>query len=190
MTCEPRSYALGPAPWPQADAWVLDIAQAPARLDAHPPTLLRLHAAGSTGFGHDLLQLQRSDIAGLLLPGVTGIAEICAVSERCMHPVLPVIDSAQALDQVRAIAHLPGVVRLVFDAAALQRDLGVDSEDALLMARAAVVLASRLARLARPVDDSRLGAQRARQLGFGARLCHNAADGADAHAAFTTTDKA
>lgn len=187
---DPRSYALGPAPWPQADAWVLDMADAPDALPTRPPTLLRLQAAGSPGFARDLLQLQRVDIAGLMLPGVTGIAEVCAVSERCMHPVLPVIDSAQALDQVRAIAHVPGVVRLVFDAAALQRDLGIDHEDGLLTARAAVVLASRLARLARPVDDSRLDARRARQLGFGARLCRSAAEGVDAHAAFTTTDKA
>jgi hypothetical protein len=91
---------------------------------------------------------------------------------------------------VRAIAHVPGVVRLVFDAAALQRDLGIDSDDGLLTARAAVVLASRLARLARPVDDSRLGAQRARAAGlWRAPVPQRGRRGIDAHAAFTTTDE-
>jgi citrate lyase beta subunit len=81
------SYATRPRPLagaPTPGCWTSRCAL--PCFDARPPTLLRLHAAGSTGFGHDLLQLQRSDIAGLLLPGVTGIAEICAVSSAACTP--------------------------------------------------------------------------------------------------------
>jgi hypothetical protein len=49
MATDPRSYALGPVPWQDADAWVLDMADAPDAVPARPPTLLRLQAAGSTG---------------------------------------------------------------------------------------------------------------------------------------------
>ncbi len=184
MKPAPQCYALGPAPLPGADAWVAEIADAAQTLAPGLPTLLRLHAAGSDEFGDDLLALQRSDIAGLVLPGVRDIADVCALVERCLHGVLPVIDNAQALDQVRAIAQVPGVIRLVFDAGALQQQLGIGDEDGLLAYRAQVVLASRLASLAPPVDDSRLTPERARGLGFGARCCHSADDIRATRAAF------
>lgn len=179
-----RCYAVGPAPLPGADAWVIDIADAPAVLPAGVPTLLRLHAAGTDALGADLLQLQRLDIAGLLLPGVRDIGDVCPVVERCLHEVLPVIGSVHALDQVRAIAQVPGVSRLVFDAHALQRQTGVDDEDGLLAWRAQVVLASRLAGLPAPLDDSTLTPERARRLGFGGRCCRSADEITTTRAAF------
>ena len=82
----------------------------------------------------------------------------------------------------RQIAQVPGVVRLVFGSIDFQADLGIEGEDdALLAFRSELVLASRLAQLASPVDgvstaldDADLLAQdtaRARRLGFGAKLC-------------------
>ncbi len=169
-------YAIGPAPLPGADAWVLDVDAAPSVIALGLPTLLRLHAAGSDAFGDDLSRLQRTDIAGLLLPGVRDLADVCAVVERCLHPVLPVIDNLYALDQLRAIAQVPGVSRLVFDARALQRQLGISCDEGLLAFRSQLVLVSRLASLSAPVDDSTISPQRARALGFGACCCRSGDD--------------
>lgn len=182
------TYAAGPTPIPGADCWLRDALDGAGTSSV--PQVLRLQRPDQAPFAMQLDTLPLDGVAALMLPGVRGIADVCSVAERCPLDVLPVIDGAWALDQVRAIAQVPGVVRLVFDAAALKVDLGVEDDDALLTARAAVVLASRLAGLARPVDDSAVKATQVRRLGFGARICRSAAEVADTQAAFSTSDKA
>ena len=181
----PCCYLLGPAPLPGADAWVLDAGEAAANVAAPGLRwLLRVRPAGTPDFEGDLERARSPGIVALMLPGVRDIGDVCALVEHCVHEVLPVIDNAQGLDHVRAIAQVPGVARLVFDAHALQRQLGIGDDDGLLAYRAQVVLASRLAGLAPPVDHSRLAPERARRLGFGACLCQGAEELAAARAAF------
>lgn len=179
---EPRTYLLAAQPWPGADLWVRDL-PATAGPDS-PPQVGRLQAPARAALVTQIETLDLRGFSALMLPGVRDIDDVCAIAERCALDLLPVIDSARALDQVRAIAQVPGVVRLVFDAEALSADLGVDHEDALLLARGSVVLASRLAALQAPVDDSALPAPRARSLGFGARLCRTNDELSAALAAF------
>jgi citrate lyase subunit beta / citryl-CoA lyase len=182
----PRSYLIGTEPGSGADCWLYD-----AAADTRPsvmPQVLRLLPPGQMPLSDQLEALDLRHASALLLPGMRGIDDVCAVAECCPLDLLLVIDSARALDQVRALAQVPGVQRLVFDAAALSADLGIDDEAALLAARSAVVLASRLAGLAAPVDDSTLPAERARRLGFGARICRTPDDLAATQAAFSTFD--
>jgi citrate lyase subunit beta/citryl-CoA lyase len=176
----PVCYLLAPAPLPGADVWVRDAGvESTSR-----PAMLRLRPVGSTGFESDLQQALAHGIGALMLTGVRDIAAVCAIVERCPLDVLPVIDSAQGLDQVRAIALVPGVARLVFDGRALQRQLAIGDDDGLLAWRAQVVLASRLAGLPPPIDDSAASATRVRKLGFGARICRKLEDLVAARAAF------
>ena len=180
MTAVPVCYLLAAAPLPGADVWVHEgICKTGTR-----PDMQRLRAVGSPGFESDLQQALALGTAALMIEGVRDIAAVCAIVERCPLDVLPVIDSAQGLDQVRAIAQVPGVLRLVFDGRALQRQLAITGDDGLLAWRAQVVLASRLAGLPPPIDDSAAAAARVRALGFGARICRDAQDLAATRAAF------
>jgi len=189
VIAHPHSYWLGSAPHALADAWVVDAAAFDAALPgidvARTVVCLRaIDRPGSNGLERDLARPRAAGIAVLMLLGVRDISDVCAITECCPQTVVPVIDNLRGLDQLRAIANLPGVARLVFDAAAIQRELGVEHEDGLLAHRAQMVLASRLAGLPPPIDDSTLPPQRARQLGFGATLCRDAADLQSARLAF------
>jgi citrate lyase subunit beta/citryl-CoA lyase len=97
-------------------------------------------------------------------------------------PVIPLIESAVGLWNALEIARGPQVERLAFGSVDFQLDVGIQGEDeALLFARSQLVIVSRIARLAAPIDGVTVqiadAAQlerdvaRARALGFGAKLC-------------------
>jgi len=189
VIAQAHTYWLGSAPNAQADAWVVDA----GAFDAARPgldvarTVVCLRAAGTRGFERALERPRAAGIGVLMLLGARDISDVCAITECCPQTVMPVIDTLQGLDQLRAIANLPGVARLVFDGSAIARQLGIEHEDCLLAHRAHTVLASRLAGLPAPVDDGSLPPERARQLGFGACLCRDAADLKAAHLAFASS---
>jgi len=153
--------------------------------DARPGAwlLVRINAP-SAGELHDDLR-----VAGL--PGVDGV--VVAKAERVEdllrvgaalpgRVLLPLVETAAGLAEARALARVPGVHRLVFGSIDFQADLDLDvGEEALWPFRAELVLASRLAGLAAPVDGVTLAlddpdqvlrdTRRARRQGFGAKLC-------------------
>lgn len=164
-----------------AQAWGgLDAAQR-ARL------LLRVNAAPSPWHADDLALLARlPGLAGVVLAKTESAAELAAVAAAAGPgpALLPLIESALGLLSLGAIAAAPGVLRLVLGHIDLQADLGMAcsvDEHELLPARWQLVLASRAARLAPPVDGVTLAitppeqaesdSRRSRRLGFGAKLC-------------------
>jgi citrate lyase subunit beta/citryl-CoA lyase len=99
-------------------------------------------------------------------------------------------------DDLALLARTPGVVRLAFGSIDFQVDLGIEGDDdALLLFRSQLVLASRLASLPPPIDDVtvatgdeallRRDTERARRLGFGAKLCIHPQQVAAVHGAFS-----
>jgi citrate lyase subunit beta / citryl-CoA lyase len=148
--------------------------------------IVRINAAGTEWFDDDLLLCHRPGVVGVMLPKSESPAQIDAV--RSALPgvdVLPLVESARGIAAVGAIAAASGVRRLVFGSIDLQLDLGIcGDDDELLLFRSQLVLASRLAGIEPPVDgvvpafddvaamrDVARSAQRARRLGFGAKLC-------------------
>ncbi len=205
---QPRTYLFVPADRPErlakaraagADAVIVDLedavapaAKARARdaladsLDEAMPLIVRVNAAGTTWFDDDLELCRHPGVAAVMLPKADGIDAVCHTFETAFKDVLPIIESARGIEEVRAIARIPGVVRLAFGSIDLAVDLGIDcapdgGEAELQPYRAQVVLASRLGRLAAPadgvslaIDDAlrlRADAERSRRLGFGAKLC-------------------
>lgn len=95
------------------------------------------------------------------------------------------IETAIGLDRLREIANANQVLRLALSNLDLQADLGMvcdAQETELRTARYQIVLASRLAQIAPPIDDwvtpstddlSRItdDAERAKHMGFGGKLC-------------------
>jgi citrate lyase subunit beta/citryl-CoA lyase len=218
----PHAYLFVPADWPEriakarasgADAVIVDLedAVAPeakvraretlaALLDEAAPLVVRINAAGTPWFDDDLELCRHPGVAAIMLPKAEGIDAVCTVVETTYHDVLPIIESARGLKEIHSIASVPGVIRLAFGSVDLALDLGIDcdpdgAEIELLAFRSQLVLASRLAGLAAPVDGvstaiddlHRLQAntERSRRLGFGAKLCIHPKQLATVQAVFT-----
>jgi citrate lyase subunit beta/citryl-CoA lyase len=149
------------------------------------PVLVRINAADTEWFEDDIAMCIAYGAAGVVLPKAEGASQIDAIysGARGRMAVLPMIESARGFSHVVALAGCTGVQRLMFGSIDFQLDLGIDSDDSdeLLHFRSQLVLASRIAGLAQPVDGvttaihdvQRLqdDAMRAKRLGFGAKCC-------------------
>ncbi|MEP7139599.1 MAG: CoA ester lyase [Caldimonas sp.] len=202
----PRTYLFVPGDRPErfakamasgADAVIVDLedAVAPAAKDAarsalsawlnagHGPVVVRINDAASAGFAADLAVAAHPGVASIMLPKAERADDLARVrAAAAQATLLPLIETARGIDRVRDLAGAAGVERLVFGSIDFQLDLGIDGDDdELLLFRSQIVLASRLAGLAAPVDGvsttiddaEALGAatRRALRLGFGAKLC-------------------
>ncbi len=109
--------------------------------------------------------------------------------------LLPLIETAAAFDDLKALARTPKVTRLMFGTIDFQVDTGIKGDgDELIYFRSQLTLASRIAGIAAPVDgvttaidDAELLRQdtiRARNLGFRGKLCIHPKQLAPVHAAF------
>ena len=192
----PRSYLFVPGNRPdrfakayasQADAVVIDLEDAvpPAERDAARahvanwlspahPVLIRI-----TGTNEDHALCEKPGVAGVVLPKAERIEDLAAIPHSRLFPI---IETARGFWNLSALAHAPHVERLMFGHIDFQLDLGIHGEgEELLYFRSQLVLVSRIAGLAPPVDGIttafhtpdpiRTDAQRARRLGFGGKLC-------------------
>jgi len=111
-------------------------------------------------------------------------AELRRIADlRCGLEVVPLVETAAGILGAAAICAAPGVVRCAFGSIDLATELGIDPGDreALLWARSVLVMASRAASIASPVDgvttalrdvDTLTADVRyARRLGMTAKLC-------------------
>ncbi len=215
----PRSYLFVPADRPEryakalasgADAVIVDLedAVAASAKDAARAALaawldgggsgiaVRINDAASAAFDDDLRLVARAGVAAVVVPKAERVDDLARV--RAAAPsaaLLPLIETAAGIARAREIASAPGVARLAFGSIDLQLDLGIEGDgDELLVFRSELVLASRLAALAAPIDGvstaiddaAALDAdtRRARRLGFGAKLCIHPRQIAPVHAAF------
>lgn len=150
------------------------------------PVVVRTNGCGTPWHADDLALCRHARVAAVMLPKAEDAAALSVVSTSTGKPVLPIIESALALHHLHAIASAPGCDRLVFGKLDLAVDLGLqatpEDRDEVMFApyRAPLVLASRLAGLAAPIDgvytalDDSEGlaayTRRARRDGFGALL--------------------
>lgn len=163
--------------------------------------LLRINAADTADHTEDLHlvhTLQGSPPAGVVLPKAAATGPLAALAQAAGPGValLPLIESAEGWAQADALARASGVLRLVFGHLDFQLDMGMAAgadQAELTPVRLALVAASRRAGLATPVDGVTpdvadavacdTDTQRARRLGFGARLCIHPSQVALVHAA-------
>jgi len=198
----PRSYLFVPADRPErfakalasgADAVIVDLedAVAPSAKDAARAVLadwlargagrvvVRINSADTPWFADDLALARSPNVAAVMLPKAERSDDLARIPHGCL---LPLVETAAGIDALRDVARSPHVQRLVFGSIDLQADLGIAGDDQeLLLFRSQLVLHSRLANLAPPVDgvctalddEAALEAEarRARRLGFGAKLC-------------------
>lgn len=151
-----------------------------------PRLWVRINAADTVWHGDDLLTFSALSMAGMVLPKAEDPKTLSAIARR-LGPgrgLIALIESAAGLAAMREIAAVPGVQRLAFGSIDAQVDLGMQcgpEEEELMHFRIEMVMASRLAGIAPPIDgvttdfndDALLTrmVQRARRMGFGAKLC-------------------
>lgn len=145
---------------------------------------VRVNGTDTIWFEDDCALLQHPGVAAAVLPKAERAEQLALLAEygRPGLPLLPIVETAAGLCSARALAQAPGVARLVFGSVDFQLDCGIlgDSEE-LLYARSELVIASAAARIDAPVDgvtvtihhldQLQADTRRARQLGFGAKLC-------------------
>ncbi len=151
-------------------------------LSADKSVHIRINSAESEWFADDLALCSLPGVVGIVLPKAEQIDHVRRVAHAGAAAVLPLIESAHGFMQLSNIALQARVQRLIFGSIDFQLDLGIEGEDdALLFFRSQLVLQSRLAGILSPVDGVSIGiddvaqlrsdTQRARRLGFGAKLC-------------------
>ncbi|MBS0291163.1 MAG: CoA ester lyase, partial [Proteobacteria bacterium] len=151
--------AVAPADKDGARAALL---QAVAQLsDAERARLLvRINAEGTPWFAHDLQALARltaQGMAGAVSPKAERVEALQAVAQAAGPgaALLPLVESVAGLAALDALAAAPQVARLAFGHLDFQVDAGMvcgADEAELLPMRMALVLASRRAGVAAPID--------------------------------------
>ena len=145
------------------------------------PVLVRVNARDTIWHDADLQAVKALRPAGVILPKAASAADVAAVQAATGLPVLALIESAEGLAAARSIA-AGGAARLVFGSIDFCADIGAAHErDILLPVRSELVLASRLAGIAAPIDGVTVtlddpaacedDARHARKLGMTGKLC-------------------
>jgi citrate lyase subunit beta/citryl-CoA lyase len=143
---------------------------------------LRINSADSVWHAADLALCGHPSIAAVVLPKAAspeGVARVVAAGARS---VIPLIESAAGFAQAGVLAATPAVGRLMFGSIDFCVDLGIEGDDRELdYFRSQLVLASRLAGIAAPVDGVttaiddeavlRFDTLRGKRFGFGGKLC-------------------
>ena len=215
-----RSYLFVPGNRPErfdkacaagADAVIVDLEDAvppadkqaardalAAWLSPQQPVLVRINGADSVWFEDDLVLCAVPGVAGIVLPKAEHEASLARLDAAGAAAILPLIESGLGLWNAAALARMPRVQRLVFGSIDFSLDLNIqESHETLLYARSQLVLASRVAGIAAPVDGvttsfddpARVHGDtlRARALGFGGKLCIHPKQVAPVHEAFAPT---
>jgi len=165
--------------------------------------VIRSNSPGSKFYSADLILAQELDISCLLIPKSESVDQVNGAALILPNTtIIPMIETALGLDHLREIANSNQVIRLAIGNLDLQADLGMvcdPQETELQTARYQIVLASRLAHLAPPIDGvtpstddfARIqdDAERAKRMGFGAKLCIHPKQVPIIQAAFMPTEE-
>jgi citrate lyase subunit beta/citryl-CoA lyase len=205
-----------------ADAIIIDLedAVAPGKHEAalahtiaalHDGTitaLVRVHAIADPRHAierESLVALAREPRAGLLgfvVAKADDAADVAALRAELPAELalVPLVESADGLLAAHALASVDGVTRLALGAIDFSLDVGADPEpEYLSYARSHLVVASRAARVAAPLDSPPVqiseleqveqGARRARGFGFGGSLAIHPAQLPAIHRGFAPSDR-
>ena len=165
--------------------------------------VIRTNSPGTKFYSADLILAQELQVACLLIPKSESVDQINGAALVLPNTaIIPMIETAIGLDRLREISTANQVLRLALGNLDLQADLGMicdPQETELQTARYQIVLASRLAQIAPPIDGVTPStddlpritddAERAKRMGFGAKLCIHPKQVAIVQTAFMPTEE-
>lgn len=201
-----RSYLFVPANRPErfakaqasgADQVILDVEDAVSTDDKESARkhlvdylgsggsgVVRINATNTPWFEYDLRACSAPGVRGVILPKAESAEQVESVKRQLPRGVgvLPLVETAAGMKNVADIAAATGVERLIFGTVDFRTEMGIEGDnEELLFFRSMLVLASKTAGIAAPVDgvtvsisdteELRNASQRGRRLGFGAKLC-------------------
>jgi citrate lyase subunit beta/citryl-CoA lyase len=160
--------------------------------------VIRINGLDSLELADDAALCASLAPAGVMVPKAEGADALESLHERLGEiPLIPMIESAVGYHGIDAIARASGTARLAFGHIDFQADLGMvpgADQSELAPARFGIVLASRAAGIAGPIDGITLETSKANEivastrrgirLGFTAKLCIHPDQIAPVHAAF------
>ena len=167
-----------------------------AWLDAGGVAAVRVNVPDSDEHRLDLETLRGAPgVVAVVVPLAEGVDALSLVADQVGAPVIALVESALGVDRARELAAADPVVRLAFGSLDYSLDVdAVESRESLLFARSTLVVASRVAGIAAPIDtvttDVSPGgpvvsdAAHARGLGFSGKLCIHPAQVAAVRSAF------
>jgi len=148
------------------------------------PTYVRVNSALTPWFEDDLALAATLDVEGVLLPKADSVAHVDRATAALarQHVIVPIIETAVGFWNVLDVARAPRVERLVFGGLDFSLDTGMHDTDGVFdSVRSRIVIASKVAGIAPPVDYVTLAiddqdllarhAARSRHFGFGGKLC-------------------
>jgi citrate lyase subunit beta/citryl-CoA lyase len=165
--------------------------------------VIRTNSPGSKFYAADLILAQELQVACILIPKSESLDQINGAALILPNTaIIPMIETAIGLHHLNEIANSNQVLRLALGNLDLQADLGMicdAQETELQTARYQIVLASRLAQITPPIDGVTPStddlpritddAERAKRMGFGAKLCIHPKQVAIVQAAFMPTEE-
>ena len=159
----------------------------PQILSANPSRILvRINAYGSEFFNEDIQLLSILGVGAIVVPKAESKSQLFEIEKKLSRSIsiIPMIESARGLDQLKDISSHPSIVRLTLGNIDLQANLGMKcspAEEELLPLKFQMVLMSRLFELAPPIDGVTVeftstetiaaDVQRAKSMGFSGKLC-------------------
>lgn len=167
---------------------------------ARLPVVVRVNPAGTPWHEEDCALLALAQVRAVMLPKAENAAQLArlAATLRPDQALLPLIETVAGHFAAAEIARVPRVARLAFGSFDFMADAGIrgDAEE-LDFVRTQLVLVSRHAGLAAPVDGVTLATddaaqierdvQRSRRFGMGGKLCIHPRQVAAVNAGFAPT---
>lgn len=160
---------------------------------------VRINPADTPWHQDDVAALGKLPQAGVMLPKADAVSLAAVMQTLPGRRIIALVETVAGYMDLHALARLPGLERIAFGSVDFAMDSGIaDEGDAMTAIRTAIVLASRHAGLAAPVDGvsleftdadrMRADARRSRQLGFGGKLCIHPRQVAPVNAAWLPTE--
>lgn len=164
--------------------------------------LVRINAAGTAWHAADVQALARlvsQGIAGAVVPKAESTAHLAQIAQTAGAgcALVALVETVAGIDALDSLAQTSQVQRLAFGHLDFQVDAGMQcalDEAELLPTRMAIVMASRRAGIAQPIDGVTVDTQnperiaqdtaRALRMGFGGKLCIHPAQVAGVNAVF------
>jgi citrate lyase subunit beta/citryl-CoA lyase len=154
-------------------------------IDQKHRIVVRCNAPGSSFYAADLVLAKELQVRHLMIPKTESRDHVNGAAEELKNMAfIPMIETPLGLHHLNEIASAEQVLRLALGNLDMQVELGIscdDNETEIDTARFMLVLASKLAQIAPPLDgvtpstddEPRIfaHAQKAKRFGFGAKLC-------------------
>ena len=154
---------------------------------AGTPVFVRVNPSGTPWHAQDCELLALPTVRGVMVPKAQDAADLARIAAmlRPGQALVPLVETVEGWFEAAALAAVPKVERLAFGSFDFLSDAGIQADGPELdPVRTQLVLVSRRAGIAPPIDGVSLAIDDAARVGLGAKLCIHPRQVAAVHAAF------